>query len=77
MEYQLLAVEEYNDNLHEEVHQLHNQLHPFVPPRAAEMEPSVILADDDMEAVEDPMMEEDESKDEDGNVLEIDSDHDK
>ena len=23
-------VEEYNDNLHEEVHQLHNQLHPFL-----------------------------------------------
>ena len=76
MEQQLLAVEEYNDNLHEEVHQLHNQLHPFVPPRAAEMEPSVILADDDMEATEDPMMEENESEDEDGNVLEIDSNHD-
>ena len=76
MEQQLLAVEEYNDNLHEEVHQLHNQLHPFVPPEAAKMEPSVILADDDMEAAEDPMMEEDESEDEDGNVLEIDSNHD-
>jgi len=76
MEYQLLAVEEYNDNLHEEVHQLHSQLHPFVPPGAAEMEHGVILADDDMEAAEDPMMEEDESEDEDGNVLEIDSNHD-
>ena len=67
---------EYNDNLLEEVHQLHNQLHPFVPPGAAEMEPGVIVADDDMEATEDPMMEENESEDEDGNVSEIDSDHD-
>jgi len=40
------------------------------------MELGVILADDDMEATEDPMMEEDESEDEDGNVSEMDSDHD-
>ena len=76
MEQQLLAVEEYNDNLHEEVHQLHNQLHPFVPPGAAEMEPGVILANDDMEAAEGQDMEEDESEDEDGNMSEMDSDHD-
>ena len=55
---------------------MHNQLHPFVPPGTAEMEPGVIVADEDMEAVEDPMMEEDESEDEDGNVSKIDSDHD-
>jgi uncharacterized protein YlxW (UPF0749 family) len=29
LEQQLVSVEEYNDHLHEEVHQLHNQLHPF------------------------------------------------
>ena len=58
------------------MHQLHNQLHPYVPPGAAEMEPGVILADDDMEAAKDPMIEEDESEDEDGNVSEMDSDHD-
>jgi hypothetical protein len=34
LEQQLAAAEEYNGNLHEEVHQLHNQLHPF--PGAAE-----------------------------------------
>ena len=70
--------EEYNDHLHEEVHQLHNQLHPYVPPRAAKMEPGVILADDDMEAAEDPVIEKDESEDEDedGNMSEVDSDHD-
>jgi hypothetical protein len=31
LEQQLAAVEEYNDNLHEEVHLLHNQLHPLLP----------------------------------------------
>jgi hypothetical protein len=62
--------------LHEEVPHLHNQLHPFVPPGAAEMEPSAIVADDDMEAKKDQVMEEDESEDEDGNVSEMDNDHD-
>ena len=55
---------------------MHNQLHPFVPLGVAKMEPGVIVADDDMEAVEDPVMEEDESEDDDGNVSEMDSDHD-
>jgi hypothetical protein len=49
----LANTEEYNDNLHEEVPQLQNQLHPFVPPSAAEMELGVIVVDDDMEAAED------------------------
>jgi len=40
------------------------------------MEPGVILADDDMEAMEGRDMEEDESEDKDGDVLEMDSDHD-
>jgi hypothetical protein len=31
LEQQLAAAEEYNDNLHEEVHLLHNQLHPLLP----------------------------------------------
>jgi hypothetical protein len=34
----LANAEEYNDNLHEEVHQLHNQLHPYVPLGVAEMD---------------------------------------
>jgi hypothetical protein len=72
----LANAEEYNDNLHEEVHQLHNQLYPFVPPSAAEIEPSVIVADDDMEAEEDLEMEEDESTNGDVNVSKMDSDHD-
>jgi hypothetical protein len=31
LEQQLAAAKEYNDNLHEEVHLLHNQLHPLLP----------------------------------------------
>jgi hypothetical protein len=31
LEQQLAAAEEYNDNLHEEVHLLINQLHPLLP----------------------------------------------
>jgi hypothetical protein len=76
LEQQLANAEEYNDNLHEKVHQLHNQLHPFVPPGAAEMEPGVIVADDDLEAKEDQEMEEYESTNEDGNVSGMDNDHD-
>jgi hypothetical protein len=76
LEQQLANAEEYNDNLHEEVHQLHNQLHPFIPPGAAEMEPGVIVADDDLKAEEDQEMEEDESMDENGNMSEMDIDHD-
>jgi uncharacterized protein YlxW (UPF0749 family) len=38
LEQQFANAKEYNDNLHEEVHQLHNQLHPYVPPRAAKMD---------------------------------------
>jgi len=52
LEQQLAAAEEYNDNLHEEVHLLHNQLHPILPPEDEnEMGSGVIMAegDDDME----------------------------
>jgi hypothetical protein len=40
------------------------------------MEPGVMLADDDKGAEKDIEMEDDESEDEDGNVSEMDSDHD-
>jgi hypothetical protein len=46
----LVAAEEYNDHLHEEVHLLHNQLHPLLPPNNDnddEMGSGVIMADDD------------------------------
>ena len=32
LEQQLAVAEEYNVHLHEEVHLLHNQLHPLLPP---------------------------------------------
>ena len=43
----MAAVEEYNDHLHEEVHLLHNQLHPLLPPNEDEMGSGVIMAEDD------------------------------
>jgi uncharacterized protein YlxW (UPF0749 family) len=38
LEQQLAHMEAYTDNLHEEYHQLYNQLHPYDPPGAAEMD---------------------------------------
>jgi hypothetical protein len=57
LEQQLAAVEEYNDNLHEEVHLLHNQLHTLLLDENddndddEEMGSGVIMAegDDDIE----------------------------
>ena len=80
LEQQLAAAEEYNDHLHEEVHLLHNQLHPLLPPDDEdEMGSGVIMAegDDDMEVngPEDvpPEEEEDEelepASDEDGGEI--------
>lgn len=73
--------ENYNDNQHEEVHQLHNYLHPFVPPSAAKMGPRVILADDavsteSVDDEEDPKVEVNDSDDGGGNLFSMDSNHD-
>jgi hypothetical protein len=43
----LAAVEEYNDHLHDEVHLLHNQLHPLLPHDDDEICSGVIMAEDD------------------------------
>jgi hypothetical protein len=43
----LATAKEYNDNLHEEVHLLHNQLHPILPHDDDDMGSSVIMAEDD------------------------------
>jgi hypothetical protein len=44
---QLVAAEEYNDNLHEEVHLLNNQLHPLLPhDNDDEIGSGVIIAND-------------------------------
>jgi hypothetical protein len=52
LEQQLATAEEYNDNLHEKVHRLHNQLHPLLPPNDEignddDMGSGVIMAEDD------------------------------
>ena len=64
-------MEEYNDNLHEEVHLLNNQLHPYVPPRAAEMD----LEEDEEEEEVEPK-EEVEPEEGDDPTSDLDSDHD-
>jgi hypothetical protein len=69
LEQQLANAEEYNDNLHEEVHQLHNQLHPYVSPGAAEMD---LDEDEDPEEPEAPA-DEDEDDGDHGDVSDLDS----
>ena len=84
LEQQLAVAEEYNDHLLEELHLLHNQLHPLLPPddendNEDEMGSGVIMAegDDDIEinGPEDvpPREEEDEelepASDEDGGEI--------
>jgi uncharacterized protein YlxW (UPF0749 family) len=71
LEQQLANIEEYNDHLHEEVHQLHNQLHHYVPPRAAEMD---LDEDEDPKELE-ALADEDEDDGDHGDVSDLDSDH--
>jgi hypothetical protein len=48
LEQQFVASKEYNDNLHEEDHLLHNQLYPILPlDDDDEMGSGVIMAEDD------------------------------
>jgi hypothetical protein len=72
----LAAAEEYNDNLHEEVHLLNNQLHPLLPhDNDDEMGSGVIMAKDDddieIDGPEDVPPEEEEDEE-----LELASDED-
>jgi hypothetical protein len=72
LEQQLEAAEEYNENLHEEVHRLNNQLNPLLPhgiDEDEEMGSGVFMAegDDDMEVngpQDVPLEEEEEEEDE-------------
>jgi len=68
LEQQLANAEEYNENLHEGIHQLHNQLHPHHLPGAAKLD-----SEDEMD--EDPRMEAAASGDEDEEGSGMDSDH--
>ena len=47
LEQQVVVAEEYNDHLHEEVHLLHNQLHPLLPPDEEEDEELEPASDED------------------------------
>jgi hypothetical protein len=68
LEQRIEAVEEYNDNLHEEVHRLNNQLNPLLPhdnDEDEEMGSGVFMAegDEDVEVngpQDVPLEEEDE-----------------
>ena len=74
LEQQLANAEEYNDILHEEVHQLNNQLHPYVPPGAAEMD---LDEDEDPEEPEPPADDDNDDVDSDNvDISDLDSDHD-
>jgi hypothetical protein len=81
LEQQLAGIEEYNDNLHVEVHRLNNQLNPLLPhdnDDDEEMGSRVFMAegDDDIEinGPEDVPLEEEE--DDDDGELEPASDED-
>jgi len=68
LEQQLANAKEYNENMDEEIHQLHNQLHPHHLPGAAEI-------DSEDETDEDPEIEVAASGDEDEEGSGMDSDH--
>ena len=74
LEQQLANAEEYNDNLHEEVHQLNNQLHPYIPPGAVDMD---LDEDEDLEEPEAPADDDNDDVDSDNvDISDLDSDHD-
>ena len=74
LEQQLANAEEYNDNLHEEVYQLNNQLHPYVPLGVVEMD-----LDEDEDPKEPEALADDDNNDVDSDnvdISDLDSDHD-
>ena len=78
LEFYVEDLEEYYTNLHEEVHRLNNLLNPNHEPQADAMDLGVIIADDDeaKEEEEDPeVVMVNESDEEGGNVLGMDTDH--
>jgi hypothetical protein len=83
LEQQLENVEEYNDNLHEEVHRLNNQLNPLLPRDNnvdEEMGSRVFMAEDDDEVEvngpQDAPPEEEPEEEEEDEELEPVSDED-
>jgi hypothetical protein len=84
LEQQLENAEEYNDNLHEEVHRLNNQINPLLPRNNnvdEDMGSEIFMAEDDDEAeVNEPQdaapEEEPEEEEEEDEELEPASDED-
>jgi hypothetical protein len=81
LEQRIEATEEYNDNLHEEVHLLNNQLNPLLPhnnDKDEEMCSGVFMAegDDDMEVNGPQDIPPEEEKEEEDELLEPVSDED-
>lgn len=74
LEQRLADAEEYNDNLHEEVHRLNNQLNPYDLPGAAEMDLDV--DEDPAEPVAPAEEHDDAAVGGNANVSDLDSDHD-
>ena len=79
LEFYVEDLDEYNTNLHEEVHRLSNLLDPNHEPQADAMDPGVIIANDsesEEEEEEDPeeLVMVDESDNEGGNVSGMDTD---
>ena len=79
LEFYVEDLDEYNTNLHEEVHRLSNLLDPNHEPQADAMDPGAIIVDDDEleEEEEDPeeLVMVNESDNEGGNVSGMDTDH--
>ena len=80
LEFYVEDLEEHNTTLHEEVHRLSNLLDQNHEPQADEMDPGVIIADnDELEEEEEEDLEElvmvDESDNEGRNVSRMDTDH--
>jgi chromosome segregation ATPase len=80
LEQQLAAIEEYNDNLHEEAHLLNNKLNPLLPhdnDDDEEMGSSVIMPEDDDDDIEIDGPEDVPPKEEEDEELEPASDEDR
>jgi hypothetical protein len=74
----LAAAEEYNDHFHKEVHLLHNQIHPLLPPNDdEEMGSGLIITEDDDDDIEVNGPEDVLPKEEDDEELERASDEDR
>jgi uncharacterized protein YlxW (UPF0749 family) len=83
LEQQLENAEEYNENLHEEVHRLNNQLNPLLPRNNnadEDLGSGIVMAEDDDEVEvngpQDATLEEEEEDEDGGEILDTDPEDD-